>query len=26
VPLYLRTLVVTGFRVLGQTFSRHREP
>ena len=26
VPLYLRTLVVTGFRVLGQTFSRHRRP
>jgi lipopolysaccharide/colanic/teichoic acid biosynthesis glycosyltransferase len=25
VPLYLRTLVVTAFRVLGQTFSRHRE-
>jgi lipopolysaccharide/colanic/teichoic acid biosynthesis glycosyltransferase len=24
-PHYLRTLVVTGFRVLGQTFSRHRE-
>ena len=25
VPLYLRTLVVTGLRVLRQTFSRHRE-
>jgi lipopolysaccharide/colanic/teichoic acid biosynthesis glycosyltransferase len=26
VRLYLRTLVVTAFRVVGQTFSRHREP
>jgi lipopolysaccharide/colanic/teichoic acid biosynthesis glycosyltransferase len=26
VPLYLRTLLVTGLRVLRQTFSRHREP
>jgi hypothetical protein len=25
VPLYLRTMVVTGLRVLRQTFSRHSE-